>query len=236
MKTMQAKLPRYNYILFDLDGTLFDYDKSEFDALKKTFEQFGFLFRSHFLAVYRLHNEQLWQAFENGHISQERLKIQRFEQTAETLGLQFNPEKFSAVYLANLAQGTDLIDGAEQLVISLNQKFELLLITNGLAMVQRPRIANSTIGKYFKQVIISEEVGLAKPDPQIFDLLFDKINRPPKKTVLLVGDSLSSDIRGGNQYGIDTCWFNPRGQSNDSGFKGNYEIRRLNELQPIVFI
>jgi len=226
---------KYKYLLFDLDGTLFDYDKAEADALESTFIHFGFCYNPEFLTEYRELNKLIWQDFENGKITQKELKTKRFAQLAESLNIKFDSSKFSDTYLLNLSKGIDLIAGAEELLKTLYGKAKLYLITNGLTLVQRPRIKNSTIGKYFKGDIISEEVGFAKPQKEIFDLAFDMMGNPAKDEVLIIGDSLSSDIAGGNNYGIDTCWFNPNSKDLESNHNPTYEIKQLMKLIELVY-
>lgn len=225
---------KYNWLLFDADGTLFDYDKAEATALDKTFEQIDHRFEAGYAEVYRRINKQMWLEFERGKISPELLRIRRFELFFETVKVESDPEIFSERYLQNLADGSDLIEGVEETVRSLYGKVGLLIITNGLKDVQRPRLAKSAIGDCFSDIVISEEVGAAKPDRRIFDIAFSRMNNPRKEDVLIIGDSLTSDIKGGHDYGIDTCWFNP-GQSSchlDVGIQ--YEINRVSELLSIV--
>jgi putative hydrolase of the HAD superfamily len=126
--------------------------------------------------------------------------------------------------------GTYLIDGAEEVLVKLRPDFGLAIITNGLKDVQRPRFARSSIGKYFDVLIISEEVGAAKPDPAIFDFAFELIGQPSRTEVLIIGDSLTSDMAGGAGYGIDTCWFNPTHLESDPNLNVNYEISDLRQL------
>jgi 2-haloacid dehalogenase len=221
---------KYGYLLFDLDGTLFDYDKAESDALKNTFFHFGFEYDFEFLTQYRELNHVIWQEFEKGNISQRELKTKRFDQLANALNLNFDSTRFSDNYLLNLSKGTSLLNGAEELLKSLFGKTKLYLITNGLTIVQRPRIKNSVIGKFFDGIIISEEVGFAKPQKEIFDLAFDIMDNPAKKEVLMIGDSLTSDIAGGINYGIDTCWYNPNVQKMDKNIKPTYLIRGLKQI------
>jgi len=225
---------RYKWLLFDLDGTLFDYDKAEAAALKKTFEQAGHRFQPGYAQVYRRINERIWQEFEQGKISQARLRSKRFELLFDVIDVHPDPVAFSTTYLKNLARGWYLVPDAKETVESLYGKVGLLIITNGLKEVQRPRLASSAIGHYFAGVVISEEAGAAKPDKRIFDIAFRKMNDPQKKEVLIVGDGLTSDIKGGNDYGIDTCWFNPTKRSSPLDVEFTYEIGRLRELLDIV--
>ena len=225
---------KYQYILFDLDGTLFDYDKAERAALGKTFRQFGLEFSPEYLDIYRTINRQIWQDYEKGFISQTTLKTARFKRLADKLLVDYNAESFSRQYLVNLSECTDLIDDAPEMLKKIPAEIELYLITNGLKSVQRPRISASTIKPYFKDIIISEEVGSAKPAAEIFDKTFKIMGMPSKKEVLIVGDSLTSDIAGGVNYGIDTCWYNPQRTINDNGFHPTYEIQHLIQLDSII--
>jgi YjjG family noncanonical pyrimidine nucleotidase len=225
---------KYKWLLFDADGTLFDYDKAEGKALQRTLEAFGIEFEPSHAETYRRLNSGIWRQFEQGVISQERLRTRRFELLFEALQVDCDPEAFSSRYLRNLAAGSELIDGAEEVVRALHAQVGLLIITNGLADVQRPRFARSTIGDCFADIVISEEVGAAKPHKKIFDIAFEKMDSPRKKDVLIIGDSLSSDIQGGNNYGIDSCWFNARRRPRDGDVEIQHEIKDLRELLDLV--
>lgn len=224
----------YNWILFDADGTLFDYDQAEATALQRTFEQMGQGFEPAYVEAYRRINGQIWLEFEQGRISQERLRTLRFEQLFQAVGVELSPEAFSPRYLENLAQGTALIDGAEEVVRALHGRVALLLITNGLRDVQRPRFARSALNGYFAGLVISEEVGAAKPSSRIFDVAFEQMGYPGREEVLMVGDSLTSDMRGGVDYGLDTCWFNPGRRARDPALEIRYEIQDLRQLLDLV--
>jgi 2-haloacid dehalogenase len=221
---------RYNWVLFDADGTLFDYDKAEATALRRTLGEFGCSYKARYAEIYRQINQEIWREFEQGRISQYRLRTRRFELLFEEIGVVCDPDQFSPRYLLHLAAGTDLIEGAAEVVRWLYRKAGLVLITNGMPEVQRPRSARSDLSDYFAGIVISEEVGAAKPDPKIFDAAFQVMNWPNKKEVLIVGDSLTSDINGGKSYGIDTCWFNPRQDPCTVDGKSRFEIRDLREL------
>ena len=218
----------YTWLLFDADGTLFDYDRAEHLALERTLAHFGFAMAPGTLPAYRRVNGQMWAAFEQGTISSVELRVRRFELLFAETGLPIAPAAFSDLYLQNLSQVSELLPGAQEVVQALYGRYKLAVVTNGLRDVQRPRLQRSTIGKYFAQLIISEEVGAAKPDPAYFEAAFQRIGNPPKAEVLLIGDNWSSDIEGGTRYGLDTCWFNPNGQPRRGPVQ--YEIARLEEL------
>jgi 2-haloacid dehalogenase len=220
----------YHWLLFDADGTLFDYDRAEAKALEGTFRDFNLPFAVEHTRAYQKINQQIWLDFENGQITSTALPVARFERLFAAIHLQADPERFSQRYLQNLAAASDLIDGAEEIIRRLKDKYRLVLITNGLKDVQRPRLACSAIAGCFEAVAISEELGAAKPDPRYFDLVFAMIGQPPRETVLIIGDSLTSDIQGGNRYGLDTCWFNPQGKPQNPIFPVTYEIHKLDEL------
>jgi YjjG family noncanonical pyrimidine nucleotidase len=190
-------------------------------------------YQESYLPVYHEINSHLWRDFEKGLIDQVTLRLHRFERLFESLSLPCDIPAFSARYLTLLAEGAFLIAEAEETLSALRGGFNLAAITNGLSEIQGPRLVRAGLEDYFHAVVVSEEAGAAKPAPQVFDLAFERMGGPGKDTVLIIGDSLTSDIQGGHDYGIDTCWFNPTGRAND-GTPSTYEIRRLPDLLPIV--
>ena len=224
----------YDWVFFDADGTLFDYDAAEAMALRGAFERCALPFEPEFGPLYTEINAAIWRDFELGKISQQQLRTKRFDRLFAAVGLTADSAKFSRHYLAILGAQTDLLDGAEGVVRALVGKIRMLLITNGLAEVQHPRFAAASIRDCFAEIVISGEIGLAKPDPAIFDFAFERIGRPAKERVLMVGDNLGSDILGGANYGIDTCWYNPEGTPNGQGVEPDFEIRELQEILEIV--
>ena len=220
----------YSWLLFDADGTLFDYDTAESKALAATFGDAGLPYDPASAEIYREINAGMWAAFERGDISQPELHLERFRLTMEALHLQADIAAFAERYLYNLGHTTDLIDGALDVVPQLAERHKLYLITNGIPLVQHTRLSLSPIRHYFEGIVISGEVGYAKPDPRIFDAAFESMGNPSKSEVLIIGDSLSADIRGGHAYGIDTCWLNANGRSSDLGIPITHEIVSLYEM------
>jgi 2-haloacid dehalogenase len=226
--------PRYPWLLFDADDTLFDYRRAEGDALRESFGEQGIAFDPQWLPVYQRVNAAAWRALEAGTVTAARLRVMRFEHLSAELGLALDPAAFSAVYLRRLSVQAHLVDGAMAVVEALRPNHRFAIITNGLADVQRPRLARSALAGLVGPVVISEEVGAAKPDPAIFAVALERMGNPPRSDVLMVGDSLTSDIAGGRATGLDTCWVNPGASPRGQGPAATYEIRRLEELPAIV--
>ncbi len=228
---MPIWLTSYPILLFDADGTLFDYEAAERFALETAFSDLGLPFQPDYRQLYQRINKQIWLDFEQGRISAARLRARRFELLFEQAGLAADAEAFSARYLLRLAEGAQLSPGALETVRRLHQDhYRLAIITNGLKDVQRPRLERSSIRPFIDVLIISEEVGAVKPDPAYFDAAFHLLGEPDKSQVLVIGDSLSSDIQGGLRYGLDTCWYNPARLPPDPAIRPKYEIQRLADL------
>jgi len=225
---------KYEVILFDVDDTLFDFDMSEKKALHKTFLEFKYpTGLVDYRDTYNDISKILWRDLELGTMSLSELAVERFTRLFHQHELDIDAEVFSRVYLENLGTETHPIEGAVEVCEKL-KAYRLAIITNGFAAVQKARIENSELRNTFEQIIISEEVGYNKPAKKIFDYTFAKLQITDKKKVLIVGDSLTSDIQGGIDYGIDTCWFNPNNKENHIGNEPTFEINRLRELLKIV--
>ena len=158
------------------------------------------------LSTYARINEQVWKELEEGCLDSEYLKIKRFKLLLDYLKLKEDPEKIASIYLDRLSRKDFLLPHALEVLEYLSRRASLALVTNGIARVQRGRIARAGIEIFFQHIIISEEIGISKPDPDIFLIAIKRLHLPHHE-ILCVGDSPSSDIRGGNQAGVDTCWF-----------------------------
>ncbi len=229
------KPKRYELVLLDADGTLFDYDRTEARALELSFAGAGIEYRKEdHLPRYREVNDRIWKEFENGLISASDLRTERFRRFFELVGIETDCAAFGRAYVANLAESGFLFPEAEPLLERLAPRFKLGMVTNGLKEVQRKRFAMTPVERYLSCIVVSDEVGVQKPGPGIFEHALEAAGHSDKSTVIMVGDSLSSDIRGGEAFGIDTCWFNPSGKPNDSAAKPTYEIRSLSELPAVL--
>lgn len=225
----------YELILFDADKTLFDFNKTEEFALEKAFDHHNISYdKGLHLNTYRKINESIWLEFEEKSITLEELKAKRFKRLFKTLDIEHESKDFNDVYLSYLSQGSFLIEEAEEIVSSLSKKYRIAIITNGISSVQIPRLNNSPILPYIEEMIISEDVGYPKPNKEIFEFAFEKLGHKDKNKALIVGDSLSSDIKGGYLFGIDTCWYNPYKIKNTGEMKPTYEIHSLRELKEIL--
>lgn len=224
----------YPWLWFDADGTLFDYNSAETTALKSTFHSLNLPFQEGYLEVYRQINNELWRALERQEITPAALRLRRFELLLEALQLSSSSEKMSNVYVDQLAISAELMDGAFDVLQALHGKSRLVIVTNGLQAVQRSRLAHSAIKDFITEIIISEEIGVAKPHAAFFEIAASHLGNPAKADILIIGDSLTSDIQGGVNYGIDTCWYNPASEPRPDDLAITYEIKHLQELLDIL--
>lgn len=222
---------KYKAVFFDADDTLFDYPKAERAALRACLREFRIrLGLGGCIESYRRHNKDVWQAFERGETDQATLRVERFRRLAVELGLSDLPvDRVSAYYLEALSGQPHLLPGALATVRRMAKRFPLALVTNGIAAVQRRRFAASPIMPCFQAVVISEEVGIAKPDPRIFEPALKKIGIEAGD-VLYVGDSVTSDMAAARNAGMDFCWLNPGGIPVPAGHAPAFVIAAIQEL------
>ncbi|MEK4299467.1 YjjG family noncanonical pyrimidine nucleotidase [Oceanobacillus sp. FSL W8-0428] len=225
---------KYDVIFFDIDDTLFDFGKSEKAALHKTFEAFGLPDGlADYQASYREISNVLWRELEQGKLPITKLGVERFRRLFAAYDLQMDGADFNHAYLENLGKEIYLVDGAVKLFDSLSEQ-RSAIITNGFKHVQLSKLENSPLQNVFEAIIISEETGFQKPDSRIFDYALSKLGLTEDANALMVGDSLTSDIQGGINFGMDTCWFNPEHKENGIGIQPTYEINHLTELITIA--
>ena len=224
----------YQFLLLDMDDTILDFKKAEEVALKKTLRSFSLEPTEEACARYSAINQGYWEMLERKEITREKLKVQRFGDLFHEYGIDVDSALCAKRYVENLAQGHYFMPGAEEAVRRLSEKYELYLVSNGNTDVQLSRIASAGISKYFGEVFISQEVGADKPDPVFFQRCFAKIPGFDKKKAIIVGDSLTSDIQGGRNAGIATCWINPKKKPARADIPADYEIQALSELEALL--
>jgi len=226
---------KYEIIIFDADETLFDFKKSEREALKNTMIEFGVNYDENYhLRIYKPINSAMWSELEKGLITQNKLKTERFKRFFDKLNLGFDEHEFASSYMHHLSNASFLYDSSVDVLSKLSQNYKLLIITNGLSVVQTKRIKCSNVAHFFEYIIISEDVGVSKPDPYIFEHTLKNVVYTDKSKVLIVGDSLTSDIQGGINFGIDTCWFNPNTLINNKDINQTYETDDLMKLSELI--
>ena len=221
-------------VLFDLDDTLFDFHKAEKIALTKTLVHFGIDPTEETLALYSTINAAHWKRLELGEISREEVKVGRYRELFKTIGVECDPVKATAYYESMLAIGHYFMPGAPELLEELYRKYRLYIVSNGTAKVQEGRIGSSGIAKYMDGIFVSQILGANKPDKQFFDICFAEIPDFSLSETVIIGDSLSSDIKGVISAGITTVWFNPKGIENDSDIKPDYTIKELSEVPGLL--
>ena len=227
-------MTKYTTVLFDADATLFDFKKSEHSAVIDCLTFAGINANDEIIAKYSEINDGYWKKLERGEVTRKELFVARWRDLLSFYGFDFDAETIADLYPVKLAEKCFMIDGAEDILRELYGKVKLYIVTNGFAKVQHGRFDNSPLRKYFEDMFISEEIGAEKPTVEYFDIVFSRISNIDKEKAIIIGDSLTSDIKGGINAGIDTCWFNPHGKPAPEGMNITYIINKLSEIKNII--
>lgn len=223
----------YSHFLFDADNTLLDFDKAQKLSFCSLLDDFSVQYSDEIYQQYETINHSLWNLFEVGKIDSQTVQEKRFELFFQQINIKITGRDANDLYQSKLSKQSILIPYATEVCKELSNSAELTIVTNGVGKTQQERIKNSAINKYISHVVISEDIGCAKPNKPFFDETFKIINRKPIDKILIVGDSLSSDIRGGILAGIDTCWFNRHEQVVPTDINIQYVITDLRQLLSI---
>lgn len=221
-------------ILLDIDDTIFDFHESAKATILRASKDFGISFTDEMLDYYMEQNAFLWGQYEKGIITREDIFRTRFPMLFKEYGYEVDGIEFENAFQKYFKTQYVLIDGAVDLVKYLSAKYDLYVASNSLIETQRQRLTSAGLIGYFKDIFVSDLFGYQKPTKEFFNCCFERINDFDFKRTIIIGDSLSSDIKGGCLAGIKTCWFNPQKQENKTEFKADYEITSLDEIKKIL--
>ena len=222
------------FLFLDLDDTILDFHKAERVALSKTIRDFGVEPTEEVLGRYHVINKWHWEQLELGAMTRDQVLTGRFRMLFDEFGLAVDPEAVTAQYAANLSVGHWFLPGAEEAVMELHGKYRLFLASNGTASVQKGRMTSANLYRFFEQVFVSQEIGHNKPAKAFFDIAFSRIPGFDPDKAMIVGDSLTSDMKGGNNAGIRTCWVNPAHAPRKPEIHIDYEIEALAQLPALL--
>ena len=223
---------RYQYLLIDNDNTLMDFGAAEAKALRETLAHAGLPQDDVTCETYSRINDALWKALERGETTQPKLKVERFRQLLGYLSrTDCDPAALGAAYAENLGNYADLLPGAEEFVCALRGKVKMALVSNGVSAIQRSRLAKCPLTPLFDAIVISEEAGVAKPDPRLLEIAMEQLGCTDRTQAVMMGDSLSADIAAANNAGIDSIFFSPKGNVSD---KATYSVFTHQEALGII--
>lgn len=228
---------RFTTLLFDADDTLLDFHKDERQALIKALRHFGVPDTEENIKIYSDINQGMWRQLERGEITKPELKRTRFKIFFDTIGFQSNEDPLSVNehYLSLLGEGGNTLPGAVETVKQLcEQGFELHIITNGVAATQAKRLQRSGLLPYVNEVFVSETIGYQKPRKEYFDAVLEKIGEKDKSKILVIGDSLTSDIKGAMNAALPCCWLNRYGKELPEEYEVDFEISDVREVIEVV--
>lgn len=221
------------FIFLDLDDTILDFHRSEAVALKKTLQSLNVAPTDEVVRRYSAINRAHWQALERKELTREQVLIGRFRQLFEEVGMNVSANVAQNLYEKNLSESHFFIDGAPRLLMTLSQKYPLYIASNGTTVVQTNRIASAGIGRYFKGIFLSQELGADKPQIEFFERATGQIEGYDPAQSIILGDSLTSDIQGGINAGMHTCWFNPHKRERGN-ITPEFEISDLAQFETVL--
>ncbi len=220
-------------VLFDLDGTLFDLKKCEKSALDSAFGVYGIELSNNQVKEYKKINTELWGQFEKGLIDRDEVLVKRFEILLKSIKIDISPEQLNEMYLYFLSGNFYLEHGAIDILLKLSDKYHLYVVTNGVEAVQLKKMNRANIFQFFDDIFSAETIGHQKPEYSFFKYCLEKMNCYPEEC-LIVGDSLVSDIGGGINAKMHTCWYNPFSKENFSEIIPEYVVYKLIDISKVI--
>lgn len=226
----------YQYLLWDIDGTILDFLASEKYAIRTLFQKYKIgECTDEMLQQYSQINVKYWEALERNEMTKPQILVGRFREFFETIGADPKlAEDFNRDYQLTLGEHIEYVKHAKEMLSKEKGKYVLVAVTNGTKVAQSKKLRLSGLDKVFDYVFISEDVGVEKPNKAYFDYVFEQTEIVEKEKVLIIGDSLTSDMKGGEAAGIDTCWYNPEHKENTKNISVTYEIDDLCQLEEIL--
>ncbi len=228
---------KYTTVLFDADNTLLDFDKDENCALRRVMELYGVPITEENIAAYVKINQGMWKALERGELTKPELKRTRFRKFFDAINFESNADPFeiNEKYLSFLGEGGNTLDGAVDFCRELKEEgFDLYIVTNGIEKTQKNRLTKSGLISYFAEIFVSETIGHQKPKKEYFDYVLSHIKEKDIDRIILVGDSLTSDIKGAMDAGITCVWLNLKGQDLPEEYKPDYVIGDVREAGEVI--
>ena len=226
-------MKKYTTLYFDLDNTLLDFSAAEHKAIRQLLSLHNLPITEEIISTYSAINQTWWERFEKGEIKKQEIFVGRFRDLIAHFGFEGDPTKMSEDYFEFLSQGSDMIDGADKVLKYVKEQgYTVCITTNGMSRTQYRRIDNCAIKQYFDYIFVSEDAGHQKPEKEYFEYAMANSPEKDKSKILVIGDSMSSDILGGINFGVDTCWLNPKG--NAEQFKTTYEIANIMQICDIL--
>ena len=221
-------------VLLDLDNTLIDFNECARHSIMNIFDELGFTYTKNVFETFITENVKIWKRLEKGEITKADLRANRWNIILGKLGIDYDGTIIEEKFENGVAQGAFAVEGAYDLLDYLYPKYELYIVSNGFRFVQESRLKIGDFRRYFKDIFLSEDIGVQKPAKEFFDYCFEKLGNPEKKNVILIGDSLSADIIGGLNCGIDCIWFNKNGDDSPKEIEPTFTVTKLKEIENLL--
>ena len=221
-------------VLLDLDNTIIDFNECARHSIMNIFDELGFPYTEKVFETFICENVKIWKRLEKGEITKADLRANRWNIILGKLGIEYDGTIIEEKFENGVAQGAYAVEGAYELLNYLYPKYELYIVSNGFRFVQESRLKIGDFRKYFKDIFLSEDIGVQKPAKEFFDYCFEKLQQPDKKDVILIGDSLSADIIGGLNYDIDCIWFNKNNEEPPDNISPTFVVTKLKDIEKIL--
>ena len=227
----------FKVLLWDLDNTILDFNLAQANSLKAAFERYGLgICSEEIIDCFARINTAHWQLLEEGRITKDEVYKFRFEALLNEIGKTgaVDPFELNSAFENGICNTISFLDDSFNLLCSLKDEYALYCITNGATDIQKKRLQDSRLNELFIKAFISDEIGFDKPNKEFFDFALANIIPCKKEEILIIGDSLTSDMKGANNAGIKCCWYNPNSAPKPNNLRIDYEIKELAEIQKIL--